>query len=122
MTDRFYVSLTATCDEAALPDVLADMQSAMRDLAAASSSLSGLSLSFSRDDGDEFETVPPDTSPPAPIVPDPPTGPVVSTGPGTAPPDAVTADAPPTMGGAGGPLPPASDAGQHAAPTSEPTA
>lgn len=107
MSDRFYVTLTATCAESALPDVLADMQAAMRDLTATSSSLSGLSLSFSRDDAEEFsaETVSlPDASTPAPILPDP---------------------TPSTMGGASGPLPPipeAPDAGQHAAPTAEPTA
>lgn len=106
MTDRYYVTLTATCASADLPEVLADMQAAQRDLAGGAAKLDGLSLSFSRDDAEEFsaETVSlPDASTPAPIVPDaPPAGPVTSTGPGAPPPDA---------------LPPIdAEDGQHAAP------
>lgn len=80
MSDRFYVSLTATCPHDALPDVLERMQAAQSNLAATDLPLDGLSLSFSRDDAEQFA---------AETVALPVAGPVISTGPGTPPPDAV---------------------------------
>jgi hypothetical protein len=81
VSDRFYVSLTATCPQDALPDVLERMQAAQSNLAAQPGlALDGLSLSFSRDDAEEFA---------AETVALPAAGPVTSTGPGAPPPDAV---------------------------------
>jgi hypothetical protein len=114
---RFYVSLTATCPEPALGDVLAGMQTAMRALTDDSNGLDGLSLSFTASDAAEVtgELTDSGALPTAlPIVPDQPSGPVTSTGPGTPPPDTTP---PPIV-----PDPPAGDAyvGQHAEP--DPTA
>jgi hypothetical protein len=80
--DRFYVALSATCDEQSLPTVLERMQAAQSDLSAAELLLDGLSLSFTREDGDEM-------LPDARSVEVPLAGPVTSTGPGTPPPDTV---------------------------------
>jgi hypothetical protein len=79
VSDRFYVSLTATCDERSLSTVLDRVSAAIPTLATLGL-LDGLSLSYTRDNGEGLaaETV----ALPAP-------GPVISTGPGTPPPDAV---------------------------------
>jgi hypothetical protein len=125
VTDRrYYVSMTATCDHDALTTVLDAMQAAIPSFLGIDG-LDGVSLSFTRSDADEFtaETVALPVTP-APIVPDPPTGPVVSTGPGAPPPDAapqvVTAEemlAPATVEQ---PTIPPVDDGQHAAPEEQP--
>jgi hypothetical protein len=81
MSDRYYVSLTATCTHDALADVLDRMQAAQHDLATTDLALDGLSLSFTRDDGEE---IPGEVVTALPVA-----GPVISTGPGTPPPDAV---------------------------------
>jgi hypothetical protein len=84
---RFYVSLTATCPEAALPNVLAGMQAAMSDLVDdPNGGLDGLSLSFTRDDADNLSgELTSDGALPTAL---PVAGPVTSTGPGAPPPDA----------------------------------
>jgi hypothetical protein len=125
VTDRrYYVSMTATCDHDALTTVLDAMQAAIPSFLGIDG-LDGVSLSFTRSDADEFtaETVALPVTP-APIPPDPPTGPVVSPGPGAPPPDAapqvVTAEemlAPATVEQ---PTIPPVDDGQHAAPEEQP--
>jgi hypothetical protein len=101
---RFYVSLSATCDEQHLGAILERMQAAQVSLATSDLALDGLSLSFSREDDNSYDVQRVPLDQPAPIVPDPPTptsGPVVSAGPGAPPPDAVAPDP---------------DAGAHTAP------
>lgn len=108
---RYYVSLTATCDPEHLHAVL-DRMSALLPTFGDAEQLDGLSLSFTRDDGEELlsagGTLPtslpvepdptvPGTAWPAPAPADPnvplrsplpPPGPVTSTGPGASPADA----------------------------------
>lgn len=67
-TDRYYVSLTATCQHEQLDDVIFGMQTAMRGLAGAP--LDGLSLSFTRDD--DNGTLTDQTVTALPVVPAPP--------------------------------------------------
>jgi hypothetical protein len=80
VSDRYYVTLTATCTHDSLTDVLDRMQAAQSTLTAPELLLDGLSLSYARDDAEGFT---------AETVALPLAGPVTSTGPGTPPPDAA---------------------------------
>lgn len=108
MSDRYYVSLTATCTNTSLPDVLDRMQAAQTSLATTDVPLDGLSLSFTREDG--VELIASDGSLPTAL---PMPGPVVSTGPGTPPPDAVDM---PVVEPEPDTRDPSADTGQHTDP------
>lgn len=87
MTDRYYVSLSATCDKGSLSTVLDRMSAAIPSLSTLGL-LDGLTLSYTREDddsGDMNSTIVEQSDADLP-----PSGPVVSSGPGTPPPDAVT--------------------------------
>jgi hypothetical protein len=91
---RYFVTLTATCGSGDLHAVVEHLSTQLAPIVEAIPNVEGVSLSFTRDDAESFSSE---------TVALPVAGPVVSTGPGAPPPDAVNADD-----------------GQHAAPEEQP--
>jgi hypothetical protein len=87
VSDRYYVSLTATCEQNDLDGVLEQLSAVLPTLT--SQGIEGLSLAFTRADAAGMLTAETGTTVLPVALAAPAAGPVTSTGPGTPPPDAT---------------------------------